>query len=102
MKGAKFCDRCGAYIPTGHTKCVACGNDTEFFIASEMDKVEAIVFIDTMHTLERHIKRAWIAAILAILMLVGTNVGWLLYEAQFMDVMTVYETVYEVDAGEQS
>lgn len=38
---------------------------------------------------ERTIKRLWILAILLTVFLVGTNVAWILYEAQFEEVRTV-------------
>ena len=95
MKEARFCERCGAYIPTGRRKCVACGNSTQYFVANDMDKVEAVVFLETVATFERHLKRAWIALILAISMLVATNAVWVYYESQFDSV--TYETVYEVE-----
>lgn len=36
---------------------------------------------------ERHIKRLWILCIIIFLALVGTNAGWIIYEAQFEDVV---------------
>ena len=33
--------------------------------------------------LERIIKRLWIVVILLVILLVGTNVAWLIYESQF-------------------
>ena len=33
--------------------------------------------------LERIIKRLWITVILLVILLVGTNVAWLIYESQF-------------------
>lgn len=49
---------------------------------------------------ERTIKRLWILNILLILLLVGTNAGWLYYESQFEDVVTTEETWQDVDTGE--
>lgn len=42
---------------------------------------------------ERHIKRLWILCIIIFLALVGTNAGWIIYEAQFEDVVTVTQDV---------
>ncbi len=38
---------------------------------------------------ERTIKRLWILCILLIVLLVGTNAGWIYYESQFTDEVTV-------------
>ena len=42
-----------------------------------------------MARMERACKRLWVLIILLVVMLVGTNLGWILYEAQFE---TVTET----------
>lgn len=52
---------------------------------------------------ERQIKRMWIALIIAISMLFASNVGWLIYESQFVTVS--YEQdgdgLNNVNVGEQ-
>ena len=48
---------------------------------------------------ERHIKRLWILCIIIFLALVGTNAGWIIYEAQFEDVVTVTQ---ETPSGNNS
>lgn len=40
-----------------------------------------------MSRMERSNKRLWIAILLLVLCLVGTNVGWIIYESQFKDVV---------------
>ena len=47
-------------------------------------------------SMERTIKRLWITIMLLIVLLVGTNVAWIIYEAQFEDVTEVKQ---EVDTG---
>ena len=47
---------------------------------------------------ERTIKRLWIVIILLIVLLVGTNVAWLIYEAQWQVVETT-EVTQENDGG---
>ena len=49
-------------------------------------------------SMERTIKRLWITIILLIVLLVGTNVAWIIYEAQFTDT----EVTQEVDTGNGS
>lgn len=51
-----------------------------------MDKPINIPFIAyeaSMSRFERINKRLWIAVILLIVLLVGSNISWLIYEAQF-------------------
>lgn len=47
------------------------------------DPVPYIVHEGVMARQERTIKRLWILLILLVLLLVGTNAGWLWYESQF-------------------
>ena len=49
---------------------------------------------------ERGAKRLWIVIILLIVMLVGTNVGWLIYESQFEDLVITQEVEQDADNGE--
>jgi len=48
--------------------------------------------------MDRTIKRLWIALLIVFITLVGTNVGWLIYEAQFQEEMYTYEI--QQDSGE--
>lgn len=52
---------------------------------------------------ERQIKRMWIALIVAVAMLFASNIGWLIYESQFVTVS--YEQdgdgINNVNVGEQ-
>lgn len=48
---------------------------------------------------ERTFKRMWIALILLILLLVGSNVGWLIYESQFETVEVYQEVEQEAEDG---
>ena len=43
----------------------------------------------TTAILERQIKRLFILVIVIFIALIGTNVGWIVYESQFQDVYTV-------------
>ena len=49
-----------------------------------------------MYRMERANKRLWIIILVLIVALVGTNIGWLVYENGFEDVVTTVEQ--EVDA----
>lgn len=57
--------------------------------------VPYIVHEGDMARLERTNKRLWILSIMFVLLLVGTNAGWIWYENQFQEVETV--TTQEVD-----
>ena len=50
-----------------------------------------------MARMERVVKRLWIAVILLIVLLVGTNAGWLIYESQFEDIVIQQEA--ETESG---
>ena len=57
-----------------------------------MTSVPYVVYESSMARNERTFKKMWSALILLILLLVGSNVGWLIYESQF-DTVEVYQEV---------
>lgn len=57
------------------------------------ESVPYIVHESSMARMERQVKRGWIALIVALVMLFGSNIGWLIYEIQF-------ETFYYEQDGE--
>ena len=61
------------------------------------ESVPYIVHEASMARMERQIKRLWITVLVLIVMLVGTNGVWLLYNSQFETVETVMEE-YQSDA----
>ena len=60
--------------------------------------VPYIVHEADMARQERTIKRLWIALILVIVLLVGSNCAWLYYNSQFEDVSTTTTESYEAVA----
>ena len=50
---------------------------------------------------ERQSKRLVAVIILLILLLVGSNIGWLVYESQFEDYVITQEVEQEADNGEK-
>ena len=50
------------------------------------EPVPFIVHEGTMARAERTAKRLWITILLLIVLLVGTNAGWIWYESQFEDI----------------
>lgn len=53
--------------------------------------VPYIVHEGTMARMERTVKRLWLLVILLIVLLFGSNLAWIWYEAQFEDVVTTVE-----------
>lgn len=51
---------------------------------------------------ERTIKRLWILCILLVVLLVGTNAGWIWYEAQFEDSITTQTVEQDAENGTNS
>jgi len=61
------------------------------------------VFLELMVAFqERTIRRLWILAILLIILLVGTNIGWIVYESQYQDVTVTQEVEQDADNGSNS
>ena len=65
-----------------------------------VDKEKDQYMIDIVSALaERTVKRLWIALILTILLLVGSNGLWIWRETQFEDVVTTQTVEQEADGG---
>lgn len=62
----------------------------------QSDPVPYIVHESAMARAERANKRLWIALILVIVLLVGSNIGWMIYESQFEDVVTTTQEVEQI------
>lgn len=62
----------------------------------DKNNVSYVVYEGTIARFERMNRRVWILCIILIIALLGTNAGWIAYEAQFMDV----SVEQEVDTGE--
>lgn len=52
-----------------------------------------------MCRMERTNKRLWILILVLIVALIGSNVGWMYYENQFVDTETTVEQQVETDDG---
>ena len=62
--------------------------------------VPYIVYESAMARCERTIKRLWILVLVVVLLLVGSNVGWMIYESQFETITeTTQEVWQEADSG---
>ena len=65
----------------------------------EPESVPYIAHEAAMARMERQAKRLWIAVLLLIVMLVGTNAAWLFYESSFEDVVTTTTIESEQDGA---
>ena len=63
--------------------CKGCENKTT--------TVPYLVYEGEMARGERNLKRLWITVILLICLLVGSNVGWLIYESQFEEIVVTQD-----------
>ena len=61
--------------------CKSCKSKEQY-----AEPVPFIVHEGTMARAERTAKRLWITILLLIVLLVGTNAGWIWYESQFEDI----------------
>ena len=83
--------------------CNNCKTKNETVVESQNVTVPYVVHEATVARQERQIKRMWIALIVALAMLFASNMGWLIYESQFVTVS--YEQdgdgLNNVNVGEQ-
>ena len=66
------------------------------------ERVPFIVHEGTMARAERTAKRLWITILLLIVLLVGTNAGWIWFESQFEYSQTTQEVTQESNHGDNS
>ena len=66
-----------------------------------MDNIPFVVHEADMTRMERTNRRVWILCIILVILLFGTNAGWLYYESQFEIVETSSQEVQqEIDTGD--
>ena len=65
----------------------------------EPESVPYIFHEASMARMERQAKRLWIAVLLLIVLIVGTNAAWLYYESSFEDVVTTTTVESEQDGA---
>lgn len=64
------------------------------------EPVPYVVHEKDMARMERSNKRLWIVIILLVVLLVGSNIAWTIYESQFETVETVIEAEQESESGD--
>lgn len=72
--------------------CNNCGTENQNII------VPYVAHESDMARSERHIKRLWIVILVLIVALIGTNLAWIIYEAQF-DIVEETTITQENDNG---
>ena len=75
-------------------KCNNCGTD------KAPTSVPYVVHESAMARAERQAKRLVAVIILLIVLLVGSNIGWMIYENSFEDYVITQEVEQEADNGE--
>ena len=65
---------------------------------TKVESVPYVVHEGAMARQERTIKRLWILCLVMFLALVGTNAGWIYYEAQFETVVS--DVRQDIDSGD--
>ena len=68
-------------------------------VQNATESVPYIVHESSMARMERQAKRLWIAVLLLIVLIVGTNAAWLYYESSFEDVVTTTTVESEQDGA---
>lgn len=63
------------------------------------DSIDYYTYESAMARAERHANRWAIAAVIAFLSLIATNIGWIIYEAQFEDVVMTQEATTDGGGG---
>jgi hypothetical protein len=83
--------------------CNGCNSSKDVAELRDMPPIPFAAHEAEVSRQERQIKRMWIALIVAIAMLFASNIGWLIYESQFVTVS--YEQdgdgINNVNVGEQ-
>ena len=77
--------------------CKSCKSKEQY-----AEPVPFIVHEGTMARAEITIKRLWITILLLIVLLVGTNAGWIWYQSQFEYCQTTQEVTQESNHGDNS
>lgn len=78
-------------------------NDEKKVNSGDAAKVDYIVFEGELARAERHIKRIWIALIVAVCAFLVSNIAWLYYESQFETISYSQdgEGLNNINTGEQ-
>ena len=67
---------------------------------NEQQMIPYVAFESELNRFERVNKRLWIALIILIVSLVGSNAGWIYYESQFIETETTVEQEVETGDGD--
>ncbi len=64
------------------------------------ENVDYGIYLEDVGRSEKHAKHWMIACIIAFSALIGTNLGWIIYESQYEDVVTTTQTVTQETGSE--
>lgn len=68
---------------------------------NDLTMISRVVFESEMARWERNFKRLVIIILVLIVLLVGTNIGWMVYESQFEDIVVSTQDVeQQADGGD--
>ena len=67
---------------------------------NDLTMIPRVVFESEMARWERNFKRLVIIILALIVLLVGTNIGWMVYESQFEDIVVSQDVEQEADGGD--
>lgn len=69
---------------------------------NDMVSIPYVVYEQEKERTDRVHKRLWILCIILIVALIGSNVGWIIYESQFETVTETEDCWYEVEQDNDS
>lgn len=67
---------------------------------NDLTMISRVVFESEMARWERNFKRLVIIILVLIVLLVGSNIGWMVYESQFEDIVVSQDVEQEADGGD--
>ena len=67
-----------------------------------MEREERSLATEMLHEMKMQSKRWFIIAVIELILLVGSNICWLIYESQFEEVTTEEQVIEDIDNSSNS
>lgn len=67
-----------------------------------MEKEEKSLATEMLHEMKMQSKRWFIIAVIELILLMGSNICWLIYESQFEEVTTEEQVIEDIDNSSNS
>jgi len=67
-----------------------------------MEREERTLATEMLHEMKSQSKRWFIIAVIELVLLVGSNISWLIYESQFEEVTTEEQVIEDIDNSSNS